>query len=207
MNFYDFQSIVASQKSKFAMRASSDSFAIAPQRSLPYIEPSFTKVEFEKERPAVVLISAVGATGKSTLAQVLSSRISLPLLDLGKHKPVGDNTLTGLLTSAFHVADLSKVFEGILSGTYGVIIDGIDEGRSKTNEKAFEAFLDDVVRLCVGSEGTSFVLLGRTQILEDCWLYLMDKGVSTGLVNISPFDLDGAREYIDAVVLQLPIFR
>jgi hypothetical protein len=79
-----------------------------------------------------------------------------------------------------------------------VIIDGIDEGRSKTNEKAFEAFLDDIVRLCAGSEGTSFVLLGRTQILEDCWLYLEDKGVSTGLVNISPFDLDGAREYIDA---------
>lgn len=198
MNFYDLQSIIVSQKTNFAMRSPSDSFAVAPQRELPYIEPSFAKIEFEKEKPAVVLISAVGATGKTTLAEVLSNRTNLPLLDLSKHKPVGDNTLTGLLTSAFNVTDLSEVFQGILSGTYGVVIDGVDEGRSKTTEKAFEAFLDDIVRLSSGSEGTSFVLLGRTQILEDCWLYLMEKGTPTGLISISPFDLDRAREYIDA---------
>jgi hypothetical protein len=41
-------------------------------------------------------------------------------------------------------------------------------------------------------------LLGRTQILEDCWLYLDDQGLSTGLITILPFDLDQARAYIDA---------
>jgi hypothetical protein len=93
---------------------------------------------------------------------------------------------------------LSGVFEGLAKGTYGVIIDGIDEARSKTTEKAFEAFLDDVVRLCTTSEATTFVLLGRTQILEDCWLYLSEHGVTVGLVAISPFDIDSARKYIDA---------
>ena len=197
MKFYNLESIVASQKVTYDMRMPTDSFYIAPPRSTSYIKPTFSKILFETEKPQVVLISAVGATGKSALAHVLSNSTRLPLLELGKHKPVGDNTLTGLLTSAFHIEDLSKLFQGTRSGNYGVIIDGIDEARSKTTEKAFEAFLDDVARLCSGATTTSFVLLGRTQILEECWDYLTTKGRSVGLVTIDPFDLDSARRYID----------
>jgi hypothetical protein len=197
VDYYNLKSIIASQKTPFPMRMVSESFCLAPKREQPYIEPTFSKVVYDLERPAIILISAVGATGKTALAQVLSNETGLPLLDLGKHKPVGDNTLTGLLTNAFRVEDLSKIFEGLGKGTFGVIIDGIDEGRSKTTEKAFEAFLDDIVRLCPDSKNTTFVLLGRTQILEECWLYLTGKGATTGLVSISPFDLDRARKYID----------
>ncbi len=198
LSFHNFKSIVAGQKKTFTMRESTESFCVAPTREHPYIEPTFAKVEFETERPAVILISAVGATGKSALAQVLSNQTGLPMLDLGKHKPVGDFTLTGLLSNAFRVQDLSSVLEGIENGTYGVITDGIDEGRSKTTGKAFDAFLDDIARRCAQATNTSFVLLGRTQVLEECWLYLTDKGTPTGLITISPFSLERARDYIDA---------
>lgn len=197
MNFYSLHSLVSAQKKPIPLRQTTDSFGVAPKRREPYIEPTFRKIEFEQEKPTIILVSAVGATGKTALAQVLSDRTGLPLLDLAKHKPVGDNTLTGLLTSAFGVNDLSRVFEGIGQGTFGVIIDGIDEGRSKTTERAFEAFLDDIARLCKNASSTTFVLLGRTQILEDCWLYLTEKRIATGLITLSPFDLDGARRYID----------
>jgi hypothetical protein len=197
MDLYNLVAIVAAQKTSFKMKVETDSFRIAPRRQEPYIEPTFSKVEYPDERPTVVLISAVGATGKSALAQVLSHQTGLPLLDLGKHKPVGDNTLTGLLTSSFSVGDLTAIFEGLTKGTFGVVIDGVDEGRSKTNEKAFQAFLDDIVRLCSHGTNTTFVLLGRTQTLEECWLYFTDKGVQTALVSIDPFDLDAARQYID----------
>lgn len=197
VNFHNLKSVIATQKTTFQMRVPTDSFRLAPKRERPYIQPTFTKVAFDTEKPAVVLISAVGATGKSALAQILSNETGLPLLDLARHKPVGDNTLTGLLTTAFPVEDLSGIFDGIRRGTYGIIIDGIDEGRSKTNDKAFEAFLDDIVRLGGTAPSTSFVLLGRTHILEDCWFYLSGKGTAAGLVTISPFDLERARDYID----------
>lgn len=197
MDLYNLVAIVASEKKIFKMKAESDSFRVAPKREEPYIEPTFSKVEYHSERPTVILVSAVGATGKSTLAQVLSNQTGLPLLDLGKHKPVGDNTLTGLLTSAFPVGDLSGIFDGLSKGAYGVIIDGVDEGRSKTTEKAFYAFLDDVIRLSSPGSNTTFVLLGRTQTLEECWLYLTDKGAATGLIAIEPFGLEAARKYID----------
>src|ERR1022692_2360738 len=124
MNFHNVQSIIGSRKRPFEMKAATDSFAITAARNAPYIEPSFTKIQFDAEKPQVVLISAVGATGKSTLAQILSNRLGLPLLSLGRHNAVGDNTLTGLLTTAFPVDQLSPVFQSVASGEYGVIIDG-----------------------------------------------------------------------------------
>ena len=197
MNYHNFESLFGSQKVPIGPAKGMDSFSIAPPRSEPYIEPDFSKSVFDTEKPQVLLVSAVGATGKSALAKVLSSRLTLPLLDLARHKPVGANTLTGQLTNAFSVQQLSPVFQGISTGTYGIIVDGIDEGRSKTTEQAFNAFLDDIVQLCGQSKLPSFLLLGRTQILEECWLYLAAKGVSTGLLTIDPFDLTQARTYID----------
>src|ERR1017187_539490 len=82
-------------------------------------------------------------------------------------------------------------------GTYGIIIDGIDEGRAKTTDKAFEAFLDNIAHLCEKAPNTSFVLLGRTEILAECWLYLSYKEIPTGLVSIDAFGIQGAREYVD----------
>jgi hypothetical protein len=131
------------------------------------------------------------------LANKLSSDIGLPVLNLGKHPPVADNTLTGILTTSFPYENLAGVLIGLKNGTYGVIVDGIDEGRSKVNEQAFNAFLEDLIRLSSGSQKTTFVLLGRTQALIDCWVYLQGRGVSVGLASIEPFAREKAVEYID----------
>ena len=117
------------------METSTASFQVCSSPITSYVEPTFTKVIFEDEKPTFLLISAVGASGKSILGKRLSADTGLPVLDLGKHPPVADNTLTGLLTTSYPLADMSAILSGIRAGTFGVIIDGVDEGRSKTNEK------------------------------------------------------------------------
>ena len=198
MNYYNLKAMLAATKGTFELAAPTESFYIVSERHTSYIEPSFDKLAYDSERPSVLLISAVGVTGKTTLANVLSHDVGIPLLDLATHKPVADNTLTGVLHKAFHTQHYSDVFAGISNGEYGVIIDAIDEGRSKTTEKGFEAFLDDIAALCPNAPNTSFVVLGRPRIMEDCWLYLTEKGVRTGLLTIAPFDIANARTYIDA---------
>jgi hypothetical protein len=198
MDYSLLKSIVGARKSAHGLKGPSPSFFITRENGRQYIEPSFERVILDAEKPTVLLVSAVGATGKTALANQLSFELQLPLLDLAKHRPVGDNSLTGLLTTAFDVGDVTGVLAGLASGEYGVIIDGIDEGRSKTTEKAFEAFLDDIAKLCRKDSPTTFVLLGRTQILDDCLDYLSAKGVSTGLLTIMPFGLAEAKKYIDA---------
>lgn len=198
MNYYHLKSILLSSKVQFDLSKPTESFFVAEERDAPYIEPEFEKIMFETEQPSILLISAVGATGKTALASALSAQTAMPLLDLAKHKPVGDNTLTGLLTNAYELRDISGILEGLSQGTYGIIIDGVDEGRSKTTGKGFEAFLDDIGKLCGLSPKTTIIMLGRTQVLDDTWSYLEEKGISVGLMTISPFAIDGAKKYIDA---------
>lgn len=197
LNYNDLKSIISSQKATFEMSTPTRSFQIVSDFGRAYIEPTFTKQDFATEHPRFLLVSAVGASGKSALAKKLSSDTGLPVLDLGAHAPVADNTLTGLLTTSFPIQDLSQILASLRVGSFGVIIDGMDEGRSKVNEAAFNAFLDNLLQLSGGSARTSFVLLGRTQALIDSWVYLQEHGASVGLAQIDAFSQHQAVRYID----------
>jgi hypothetical protein len=198
MQYRAFKSIVASQKVPLTLSAPSDSFFVKTERVSPYIEPKFSKIEFPKEKPSILLVSAVGASGKTTTAHALSFDTQLPVLDLAKHKPVGDNTLTGVLTTAYPITSVGQVLQGLRSGSHGIIIDGIDEGRSKTTEQGFEAFLDDLIERSKGSSSTAIVVFGRGQVLLATWCYLADKSADVAMMQIDPFDLNQAKEYIDS---------
>lgn len=202
MQYYGLKSIVASQKQPIQLKAPTESFFVKTSRVAPFIEPTFTKDEYPTERPAILLVSAVGASGKTTSAHALAFDTGLPILDLAKHKPVGDNTLTGILTSAYPIEKVGAVLDGLRNGSHGIIIDGIDEGRSKTTEQGFEAFLDDLIERSKGATATTIVVLGRSQVLLSTWFYLAEKGTDVGLVRIDPFSLEQAKGYIDAYVQQ-----
>lgn len=200
MQYYALKSMVGSGKRPIPLKSQSASFFLNPRRPSPYIEPTFTKEEFPTEKPAILLVSAVGASGKTTTALALAQDTILPILDLAKHKTVADNTLTGILTTAYPIENIGDVLEGLRTGAHGIIIDGIDEGRTKTNEPGFEAFLDDLIERSRGATTTSIVVFGRSQVLINTWLYLAEKGADVALVKIDPFSLDDARNYIDAYV-------
>ncbi len=201
MKYRAFRSIVNSQKQPIQLATASDSFFAKIDRVNPYIEPSLSKIDFPTEKPPLILVTAMGASGKTTTAHALSFDTNLPVLDLARHKPVGDNTLTGILTSAYPIERIGAVLNGLRSGTHGIIIDGIDEARSKTSEKAFEAFLDDLIERSRDAQSTTIVVFGRSQVLLDVWCYLVDHSSEVGLVQIDPFSLDQARRYIDSLAL------
>ena len=97
MKFYNLESIVASQKVTYDMRMPTDSFYIAPPRSTSYIKPDIFKDPVrDREAPSSFSFRQSGPPAKSALAHVLSNSTRLPLLELGKHKPVGDNTAHGI---------------------------------------------------------------------------------------------------------------
>ncbi len=199
MNYNAFKSIVSSRKQPIPLSNPLGSFYQQPQRPQPYIEPRLSKLEFPVEKPPLLLVTAMGASGKTTTARSLSADIGLPVLDLAAHKPVGDNTLTGILTSAYAIEKVGEVLQALRAGTNGIIIDGIDEARSKTSELAFEAFLDDLIERSKGAASPAIIVFGRGQVLLDVWCYLADKGAQVGVVQIDPFDLTQAKNYIDSL--------
>lgn len=200
MKYELLKSLIAKSKERIPLLTDSRSFFDVTQPVADYVPPTFTKKDHPKEQHAVLLIEAVGASGKTTTARMLSHDLGLPLLDLAKHEAVGANTLTGLLTGAYELSSLGKVLSGLATGSFGVLIDGLDEARTKTTAAGFEAFLNDIIKLGKGSGAPAVVILGRGQVLFSTWCHLSEGGADVGWLEIDPFGLDQAKQYIDKKV-------
>jgi hypothetical protein len=200
MKYQLLKSLIAKNKERIPLMNPSRSFFDVTEALADYVPPTFTKKDHPKEQHSILLIEAVGASGKTTTAKMLSHDLGMPLLDLAKHEAVGANTLTGLLTGAYELSSLGRVLTGLGTGSFGVLIDGLDEARTKTTAAGFEAFLNDVIKLGKASAAPSIIILGRGQVLFSTWCHLSEGGADVGWLEIDPFGLDQAKQYIDKKV-------
>lgn len=174
---------------------------LADNKSDSYVEPEFSFVKAistcdKLEDAQVILVSAVGATGKSELTKALSFDLKMPVVDLGNAKVVASNSLTGLVFQYLQPVDGGELLQNLQRGGAAMIIDALDEGYQKTNTQGFFDFLDDVIRN-VSNNSCSYIMLGRTNAIEMCSLYLDEKGIKVAVLQIEPFSLDKAQEFID----------
>ena len=146
----------------------------------------------------VLMIAAPGATGKTMLSKHLCRNFDFLRLDLGLFRPVGANSLLGVFVDNFvDMRDMFNMTVNLQQGKTTMVIDGLDEASIKTTEEAYEGFLDDIVKLAKGGKGLSFILLGRTKVVEDTCIYLEDAGINVILAQIEPFTIQKARSFID----------
>jgi len=176
------------------------SFFLSEELNPQYVKPNFsTNTEEIKEGklPKVILISAAGATGKSELTKYLSAQYNIPIFDLAQHAPVASNSLTGLFFDTLGANGLAEYVTNLTNGSASMIIDALDEGHLKTTIPAFDAFMDGIVSISKNALGTPFIILGRTNIVDHCALYLWEKDISAEIYHIEPFTVEQAKEFID----------
>lgn len=167
----------------------------------PDISPS-TAIDLP-ENPKVIIISAAGAVGKSTLAREIAYCKKVPIWDLAQAAAVGESSVTGQIAKSFGFS-LASEFNGLLQGgRLFLIIDALDEARVKANEAGYEAFIANITEMAKNAESTPFILLARTQTAETTWLLLEDIGISTALYSIQPFTRNQAEQYIEARIQHL----
>ena len=174
------------------------------EKSETYVEPDFSLVAemsncTNLNEAQIILVVAVGATGKTELTKRLSSDLGFPVVNLGHTKVVASNSLTGLIFKHLRPMDGGAWLQDIVSGKTGIIIDALDEGYQKTNTQGFFDFLDDVAAN-VSTNSCSFIMLGRTNAIELTSLYLDDKDVKVAVLQIEPFSSIKAKEFIDKQV-------
>ena len=174
-------------------------------KSETYVEPDFSLMTelsncTNLNEAQIILIVAVGATGKTELTKRLSYDLGFPVVDLGHTKVVASNSLTGLIFKHLRPLDGGYWLQDIESGNTGIIIDALDEGYQKTNTQGFFDFLDDVAAN-VSKNSCSFIMLGRTNAIELTSLYLDEKDVKVAVLQIEPFSSKKAKEFIDKQVL------
>lgn len=129
----------------------------------------------DPENSSVILVSAPGAVGKSTLARQIASCTGGTYLDLAKAEPVGGNTLSGGLVK-------SDILSSWQNNSATILIDGLDEARLKVSQEGFEAFLGDIAYLS-RNRSTPTILFGRTGAVQDAWVVLSGQ-VSLAVLEI-----------------------
>ena len=144
----------------------------------------------DPEHSPILLVSAPGAVGKSTLARQIAYETGAVYIDLAKADPVGGNTLSGGLVR-------SGLYPQWQAQNTAVLIDGLDEARLRVTQEAFEVFLADVVELSKG-RAVPTVLFGRTGAVQDAWLLLSDTAVEIAVLEIGYYGPDASIEFAEA---------
>ena len=151
------------------------------------------------DQAQVLIISAAGAVGKSTLAGAIAFNKKALLWDLAIAQEVGASSLDGMLSNTLKQGK-EDFLEYLSEGYQFIVIDALDEGRLKVNENSFRRLLENIAQLAKNSKGICFVLLGRKRIAEESWLVLDDEGVRTVILSIESFNKGQADTYINNLV-------
>lgn len=148
------------------------------------IGDGYTKVDPDEAK--VILVSAPGAVGKSTLAAEIACATGSVLVDLAKTDAVGANFLTGGLADGELLGDFK-------SGELAVLVDGLDEARIRVTSDGFAGFIADVAKLARHDGRRPVVLLGRTGAILETWVYLDDQGITPAVLEIKGHSIESAR--------------
>lgn len=135
----------------------------------------------------IILISAPGAVGKSTLARQIAFETGAMLLDLAVADPVGANTVVGGLAR-------TNLYGPFLSGQASLLIDGLDEARMRVTQDGFAAFMRDITELAKESI-KPIVLLGRTGAVQEAWVWMSDQNIEAPVLQIGYYDMEQAAEF------------
>ena len=140
---------------------------------------------------SIILVSAPGAVGKSTLARQIAYRTGSVYIDLAESEPVGGNTLSGGLAR-------SGLYSSWESGQLTVMIDGLDEAKLRVSDEGFQAFLSDVGILSEPRR-TQTVVFGRTKAVEDAWLYIPGSH-RVAVLEIGYYGIEESIDFADTVL-------
>ena len=146
--------------------------------------------KFTPQDTPLLLVSAPGAVGKTTLAKEIAHRTGAIYLDLAQSEPVGGHTLSGGLVRA-------DLYASWKEERTTVLLDGLDEARLRVTQEAFEAFLDDIRELSQHRKLPT-VIFGRSGSIQEAWYVLAEKSFEAPVLEIGYYCIEDAIEFAHA---------
>lgn len=139
---------------------------------------------------SLLMVSAPGAVGKSTLARQIAYVTGAAYVDLATASPVGGHAITGGLAQ-------SNLLTEWHDSQVTLLIDGLDEARLRDTQEAFEAFLADIAHLARGRT-VPVVLFGRTAAIQDAWIFLSGGPSPPAIMEIGFYEPTDAVKFVEA---------
>ena len=96
--------------------------------------------------------------------------------------------------------DIFIYHSGLKDGICSMILDGLDEAAIRITYESFESFLKNIAFFAKDSVGLPFIILGRPGVMEDAALILEENDVNVSLLQIEPFTIEKAKNFINGVL-------
>lgn len=170
----------------------------------PSLNPHFVTPTLKAKRcleetaPSLIVLSAPGAVGKTTLARQLAAERNGWLWDLSKIR-LGDASFVGTAAKCFGYGNLSDILGAFSSGRLLFVFDAFDETEILSGWPAIEELLREIWELTSKSSQPVAVLLARSDTAELVDIFLEDLGAGTprhSMYEIDYFDEDAARDLV-----------
>jgi len=173
-----------------------------PSVSLPIIDNTFLHPHLKViegdsadwDSP-IVVISAPGAVGKTSLASYIAASKNLFLWDLSRLK-LGDNSFIGTIADCFGINSLSHILKDLEHGLIGFIFDALDEAQVLSGWQRVESFLNELCKFSKSTNKPCIVLLARSETASLIALHLQICRVPYKLLEIDYFNEEQAKEFI-----------
>jgi hypothetical protein len=162
-----------------------------------FVEPTLdVQKPIEAGRTSVVLLSAPGAVGKSTLASELAFATGGLLWDLSKFQ-VGSRTFSGTILDAYKER-ATGVLKRFGEGSFFFVFDALDEAQVRAGSQNFDAFLADLVAALKNPRPKpTLAILARTDTADWIDMVFEAAGVPIARYQIEYFDQRPAFEFIE----------
>ncbi|MGM9618219.1 MAG: hypothetical protein ACI3W8_00045 [Oscillospiraceae bacterium] len=126
-----------------------------------FVPPTVNDIKTKKDR-RILLFSAPGATGKSSLAYHIAQTYNGLLWDLSRER-LGNHSFIGMLVKTLGPERFSAFAAGLKSGKSVLVIDAFDEAEMISGRVAVETLLDDLLPYAQDATSPAIILFARTE--------------------------------------------
>ena len=127
-----------------------------------FISPTLSAVQngLQNDKVKLIIISAPGAVGKTTLAKHFSFTVGALYWDLAK-MTVGTGTFQGTLLKAVGLSNISKFMQDLVESKVVFAFDAFDEAEMISGRRMLVEFISDISNeVCESSTPSAVLLLG-----------------------------------------------
>jgi hypothetical protein len=185
--------------SAFHVERHDPSFMLDPTERPGYVWPDLSR-RGDIQASSIVLVAAPGAMGKTIAAHAIAGDRNAPLIDLSK-LPVGNATLTGLLTRVLGWSQAPQFVAKLQAGEATLVLDGVDEAQLAAGRDHFIAFIDNIVELLsAATPALQLVMLGRHDAMDITAAALALRELVPVEMTLTPLTKSQAEMLVDATL-------
>ncbi|MFF6961076.1 hypothetical protein [Streptomyces sp. NPDC008317] len=200
----DLCSALASRSDWLELKSAEYGLKIISESNEKYEVPEISEASTcEPLNPALILLTAPAAVGKSTAAEYMSHLLHAPILDLSTLQ-VGTGTLEGALSKSLGIQASADFQISLIKGHSVLLVDALDEAEVRSGQANFKAFIRGLTDTALQiTDGPSMIVMSRAESAQSLQSVFKEQGLQFSCYEIEAFNQEQSERYLDKRLVEV----